>query len=196
MPFSFIEIFGVTLAIVIILLDTQQSAIARPLSILGAFISLYFYHSEALYSKVVSKCIFMVLDVYGWYHWQYGGRNKTTLPVSTASFSELVLLGIAGLFSTFVLGKFFSVYSNAVLPYWDALHTALATIAYWLLVKKRLESWAVWTLANLLFVVVLYSRGIYLFSGLNAFYIILNIHGYRSWRRSYRLAQAEATASH
>lgn len=189
MPFSFLEIFGVTLAVFIIMLDTQQSAIARPLSMLGTSISLYFYYTESLYAKCLSGCIFMVLHIYGWYNWQYGGTNKTTLPVSTMSFNQLIGITISGLLGAWVLGQLFSNYSSAVLPYWDSLHTAVVLIAYWLLVKKKLETWGFWTLANVIFVILLYSRGIYLFSALNAFYIILNIHGYRSWKRSYEQDQ-------
>lgn len=196
MPFSFLEIFGVTLAIIIILLDTRQSVLARPLSLLGTSISLYFYYSKGLYAKGLSNCIFMVLHVYGWYYWQYGGKNKTPLSVSKTPRSQLVTLAVMGLLGGWVLGSLFAHYSSAVLPYWDSLHTAMVIIAYWLLVKKKLETWVVWLFADILYAVLLYSRGIYLFSGLYAFYTILVIHGYLTWRRSYRLGQATGIASH
>lgn len=192
MPFSLLEIFGVALAITNILLDTRQNVLARPLSVLGTCISLYFYYSKGLYAKFLSGCFFVVLNIYGWYHWQYGGKNKAPLPVSTTSPRHLGLLAIAGLLGSWGLGKLLSAYSSAVLPYWDSLHTAMVIVAYWLLVRKKLETWALWSLANIHYAVLLYSRGIYLFSGLNAFYIILNIQGYRAWRRSYRQERALA----
>lgn len=196
MPFSFLEIFGVTLAITNILLDTRQSVIARPLSLLGTSISLYFYYSEGLYAKCLSGCIYIVLHIYGWYQWLYGGKNKTPLKVSTTPRTYLVALIVSGLLAGFGLGALLSNYSDAALPYWDSLHTTIALVAYWLLVRKKLETWAIWLLADIQYVVVLYYKGIYLFSGLHAFYIILVIHGYHSWRRSYRLDQAAEKAAH
>ena len=196
MPFSFLEIFGVTLAITNILLDTRQNVIARPLSLLGTGISLYFYYSKGLYAKCLLGCIYIVLHIYGWYQWLYGGKNKTPLQVSITPRTYLIALIVSGLLGGWGLGILLSHYSNATLPYWDSLHTAMALIAYWLLVRKKLETWAIWLLADIQYAVVLYYRGIYLFSGLHAFYIILVIHGYRSWRRSYRLTQAAEKAIH
>jgi len=195
MPFSFLEIFGVTLAITNILLDTRQSVIARPLSLLGTGISLYFYYSKGLYAKCLLGCVYIMLHIYGWYQWLYGGKNKTPLKVSTTPHTHLVALIVSGLLAGFGLGALLSNYSDAALPYWDSLHTAMALVAYWLLVRKKLETWAVWLIADIQYVVVLYYRGIYLFSGLHAFYIILVIHGYRAWRRSYELDQAAEKAA-
>lgn len=194
MQVSFLEVFGVILAITNIVLDTRQNVWARPLSLLGTTITLYFYYSVGLYAKCLLNCIYIVLHVYGWYQWLYGGKNKTPLQISTTPYSQLVAWVVVGLLGAGVLGAVLGRYSNADVPYWDSLHTVLALIAYWLLINKKIETWVVWLFADILYAVVLYYKGIYLFSGLYAFYIILVIHGYHTWRRSYQQTKALSLA--
>ena len=186
MPFGFLQIFGVALAIAIIALDTRENVLARPLSLIGTIMSFFVYYPAGLYAKCLLNCIYIVLNIYGWYQWLYGGKNKTPLQVSKSKASVIVVGVVLGLLATGGLGKLLTRYSNAELAYWDSLHTVVCLVAQWMLVRKKLETWIVWTLADMLYTVVCYYKGLYLFSGLHAFYIILAINGYRTWRQSYQ----------
>ena len=185
MQFDLLQIFGVVLAITIITLDTRENVLARPLSLIGTTMSFFVYYPAGLYAKCILNCIYIVLNIYGWYQWLYGGKNKTPLQVSETVPGLLVTLVAGGLLVTWGLGKLLTLYSNAALPYWDSLHTVMCLVAQWMLVRKKLETWILWTIADILYTVVCYYKGLYLFSGLHAFYIILAINGYRTWHQSY-----------
>ena len=195
MQFGFFQIFGIALAILTIVLDTRENVWARPLSLLGISLSFFVYYAAGLYAKCLLNCIYIVLNSYGWYQWLYGGKNKTRLKVSTTAPGLLVALVVLGLLTAWGLGKLLTLYSNAHLAYWDSLHTVICLIAHWLLIRKKLETWLFWTLADILYTVVCYYKAIYLFSGLHAFYIILAISGYFTWRRSYMRQTAAVPVS-
>jgi nicotinamide mononucleotide transporter len=92
---------------------------------------------------------------------------------------------LASVFATVVLGSFLHRLSHADLPYWDSLHTVICITAQWMLIRKKLECWILWLVADVLYTVVLYYKGLYLFSGLHVFYAFLAINGYRTWYRAY-----------
>jgi len=188
MQFSLIQLLYVTLAIAGIILNTRQRTLAWPVALLSTGLSLHVYYSAGLYSKCLLNCIYITLDIYGWYYWLYGGINKTRPKVSKTSFSQLAVLPILWLTGAWGLGSLFAHYTDASMPYWDSLHTTMAITGQWLTDRKKLESWGVWVLTNIVYAVVLYYKGRYLLSGVHLFYNVLAINGYRAWRQSYLAA--------
>lgn len=184
MQFSLIKFSYITLASIGIILKTRQRTLAWPLALLSTIFSFYVYYSEGLYAKCLLNCLYITLGVYGWYYWLYGGKNKTRPPVSKSSYSQLAALPVFWLLGAWGLGSFFTFF-NAAIPYWDSLHTSMAITGQWLTDRKKLESWGVWVLTNIVYAAVLYYKGHYLLSGVHLFYNVLAINGYRAWRRSY-----------
>jgi nicotinamide mononucleotide transporter len=169
-----------------VVLNAREKVIARPVGIVGAIMSSFIYYPAGLYAKCLLNGIFLVLNLYGWYWWLYGGTHKTHLQISRTSPLTLMRVLLAGLIGTVALGSLLYRYSHADLPYWDSLHTAMCLTAQWMLVNKKLENWAVWMVADVLYLVVLYQKGLYIFSGLHVCYACLAIYGYRTWRQSYQ----------
>jgi len=65
------------------------------------------------------------------------------------------------------------------------VHTLLCLTAQWMTARKKLESWILWAIADILYTLVCYYKELYWLSGLHAFYIFLAVHGYRVWRQAY-----------
>ena len=188
------QIFGITLAIATIALDTREKVLARPLSLIGTIMALFVYYPAGLYAKCLQKIVSICLHSYGWYQWLYGGERTTPLQVSKTSPLTLMRMLLVGVLGTIALGSLLHRFSHADLPYWDSLHTVICLTAQWMLVRKKIESWILWVIADVLYAVVLYYKGIYLFSGLHVFYIILAVNGYRTWHQSYRRQTATVPA--
>ena len=179
------QILGVLLALTTVVLDTQQRVLARPLSVVGTIMALFVYYPAKLYAKCLHSVANLVLNLYGWYQWLYGKRHKTTLYVSKTHPHTLWHLLWLSIFGTVVLGCLLDWYAHAHFPYWDSLHTVLCWNAQWMLVEKKLESWILWVVADVLYAVILYHKGLYLFSGLYVCYTFLAIYGYYSWWKIY-----------
>jgi nicotinamide mononucleotide transporter len=189
MQFSFTicyQAFGIILAMIVIMLDTQEKVLARPLSIIGTVMSFFLYYPAGLYAKCLHNVANLFLNAYGWYQWLYGGKHKTFLQVSKTNARTLLHMLLVGVLGTATLGTLLHQYSHADLPYWDSLHTVVCLIAQWMLAKKKLENWVLWVLADILYAVVLYYKGLYLFSGLHVFYTFLALYGYQTWYHAYQ----------
>ena len=175
---TYYQIFGATLAIITIALDTREKVIARPLSIISTIVTFFVYYPAGLYAKCLQSVLNVCFHSYGWYQWLYGGKQKTPLQVSQTKL-------FIGSLSAVALGGFLDRYSSADFPYWDSLHTVLALTAHWMLVRKKLESWLLWVAADALYAIVLYYKGLYVICGLYVLFIFFASHGYRNWRQSY-----------
>ncbi|MFM2428192.1 MAG: hypothetical protein RL012_76 [Bacteroidota bacterium] len=182
---TYYQIFCAALAITTIALDTREKVLARPLSLIGTIMSFFVYYPAGLYAKCLQSMVNICLHSYGWYHWLYRGKHTTPLQVSKTSPLILIRMLLIGTFSVAALGSLLYRYSSAELPYWDSLHTVVALTAQWMLVRKKLENWLLWVVADVLYSVVLYYKGLYVFSGLYVIYIFLATHGYCTWRQSY-----------
>jgi len=167
------------------MLDTRQNVLARPLALLGNCFSIYIYYSEGLYAKSLLKATFLVLNAYGWYQWLYGGENKTPLKISTTPPRHRVIIAIWVFSAAWGLGTVLTLYSDALLPYWDSLPAVMALTGYGMLMRKKLEAWLLFVPTDILYTTLLYHRGLYLLSGLHCFYTILAMNAYYKWRQSY-----------
>ncbi len=69
-------------------------------------------------------------------------------------------------------------------PWLDAGTTAVSLIAQWMMTRKLLENWSVWTVVNLVYVGMYLSQGMLPSAGLYAAYFGLAVSGHFTWRRS------------
>lgn len=181
----YFQLFGVTLAVLTIWLDTRENVLARPLTLLGTTMSFYVYYTGELYAKCLHNIANFLLNIYGWHQWLYGGKHQQPLKIGKTSARTLWRMLLITIVGTLVVGKLLQRYTNAAFVYLDSSHTVICLIAQWMLARKKLESWLVWLVADILYVPICYYRGLYLFSGLHALYTLLAIRGYRTWRQSY-----------
>jgi nicotinamide mononucleotide transporter len=186
MSIDLLQVACTALGITVVVLNAREKIIARPVGIASAIMSSFIYYPAGLYAKCLLNGIVLVLNLYGWYRWLYGGTHKTPLQVSKTSPLTLVRVMLVCGVGTAVLGSLLYQHSHADLPYWDSLHTAMCLTAQWMLVNKKVENWVLWIAADVLYVAVLYQKGLYLFSGLHVCYTFLAIYGYKTWRQSYQ----------
>jgi len=87
-----------------------------------------------------------------------------------------------------------AVYTDSPVPYLDASLTSASLVAQWMMTRKRLENWAIWLVADAVYVPVLIWRG-NVFTALQyAVFLVLAAMGWFSWRASLRAQTAAAAA--
>lgn len=167
-------------------LAARESLWNFPVAIVSCALYIVVYYRAGLYSDSLLQIMFILLSLYGWYAWLYGGRSKTELPVSrTRRWEWLATLGFVGVF-TAGFGYYLHTYTDAALPHWDSFTTAGSLAAQFLLMRKRLENWWLWILVDLIYVPILWYKQLYPTSGLYALYLGLAVYGYWQWRQSMR----------
>jgi len=85
----------------------------------------------------------------------------------------------------YVSGLLLEQYTEAALPFLDALTTWGAIVTTYMVANKILENWIYWFVIDSISIYLFISRGLYLTALLFFLYLFMIVIGYRSWKRSH-----------
>lgn len=177
------EIIAVILAIVYLLLAVKQNIWCWLAWILSSCLYCYIMYSVGLYMESGLQVFYIVMGIYGWSQWKQP-KSDTVFEVFTWTpiqhcFSILLIL-----FLTVASGYLLDQFTQALLPFWDALTTWGAIMATYMVAKKVLENWLYWFAIDLISVFLFVSRELYLTAFLFFSYLFIIVIGYRSWNQA------------
>ena len=179
-----IEAIAVVFGLICVWLTIRQNIWCWPTGLVQVALYIVIFYQVKLYSDLILHVIYVVMQVYGWYHWLHGGKNRGALPVSMlSSRGRLVWPSIAA-GGTVLWGYLMATFTDASVPYGDAFTTVASLIAQWLMARKRLESWFFWISVDVVAIGIYYHKGLLLTSGLYAVFLVLATIGFFAWRRS------------
>ena len=95
------------------------------------------FYQARVDSDLILHVIYVIMQVYGWYHWLHGGRERTELKVTTLSVTALLAWILIGAAATIPWGYSMATYTDAAAPYADAFIAATSLIAQWLMARKN-----------------------------------------------------------
>ena len=182
MEINWIELFAVLFGLIAVYFNTREIVWGWPTGIIGVILSGILFYEVRLYSDLILHVVYVVLGFYGWYEWLYGGKNKSTLRVTTLSPQTLLLLISSGGIGTGVIGYLFDRYTEADLAYWDAFTTSFSLVGQYLLAKKKLENWILWIVVDVVASGIYVYKELYLLALLYFLYLGLAAYGYHRWR--------------
>ena len=180
---SWIEAVATVAGVLCVWLLVRQNIWNFFFGIIQVALSAWVFYQQRLFSDAILQVFYVALNLYGWWHWSRGG-DRAELPVTRMTRQAMVSWSVAVVILTAVWGTFANVQLNAAAPYVDGFILVASLVAQWLTAQKRLESWWVWILVDIVAIPLYASRGLYFFAGLYVVFLVLCIHGYREWRRS------------
>jgi nicotinamide mononucleotide transporter len=167
-------------------LSARENIWSWPTAIVNVGLYILVFRRTGLYSDMGLQVVYLVLSIYGWYEWLYGGKNRSELKVSRATAREwTIVMPIAFLF-WLALARYTSTISGVALPYLDSGLTTISLVAQWMMTRKILENWVLWIVADVAYVPMYISKQLPVTGALYALFLVLAVIGLRSWRRSYR----------
>jgi len=176
-------------------LSARQNIWSWPTAIVNvSMYTLVFYHS-GLYSDMGLQVVYLVLSIYGWYQWLHGGERHSQLKVSRASRRAWLTSGTLAFVFWIALWRYTATLPGVALPYMDSGLTTLSLVAQWMMTRKIVENWALWILADVVYVPMYIYKGLYITAGLYAVFLGLAIMGLVSWWRSYQADRASAAVT-
>lgn len=185
------EIIGFLSGVICVYLVVRENIWNWPVALINAFFYILVFYEARLYADMGLQVIYIIISIYGWYEWLHGGKEHGKLMVTRTGWLEASILLVIGIGGTIGLGMFLSHIpwfwpdlQPAALPYWDALTTAISLIAQWLMARKKLESWVLWILVDIIYIGMYYYKDLYLTLVLYAIFLILATSGLFAWRKS------------
>jgi nicotinamide mononucleotide transporter len=167
-------------------LSAREDIWSWPTGIVNVGLYTIVFRRSGLYSDMGLQVVYLILSIYGWYQWLYGGVRRTQLTVSRASAREwLVAVPIALVFWV-GLARYTATLPGVALPYLDSGLTTLSLVAQWMLTRKILENWVLWIIADIVYVPMYVYKKLPVTAALYVVFLALAVLGLRSWLRSYR----------
>ncbi|TGM32099.1 nicotinamide riboside transporter PnuC [Leptospira biflexa] len=162
-PLSLLEFLGTTSGLICVYLASRNHILTWPIGIFNSICFFFLFFQIQLYSDMLLQIYFFGSSIYGWIIWRKHTGAFTKI-VSLGKEKNLILVGLI-VFGTFGLGSFTKqlpiwfpevFLKPADYLYWDAFTTVASIIANFLLAQRKLESWFLWVLVDVV-CIVLYS---------------------------------------
>ena len=178
-----IEITAVVFAIIYLLLAVKQDVRCWYAAIFSSFLYFFIMMSANLYMEAYLQIFYIFMAIYGWFQWNKISEDKSKFIVRTWSIKQHLIVVSSVISLAYISGSLLNIYTEAALPFIDALTTWGAIIATYMVAKKLLENWIYWFVIDSISVLLFMSRGLYLTSVLFFVYLIIIYFGYKSWTK-------------
>ena len=113
---TWIEGVAVVFGLACVWLTVRQNIWCWPTGLVQVSLYIVIFYQVKLYSDLILHVIYVVMQVYGWYHWLYGGDDRASLPVSTLTGRERLTWPSVLLAGTAAWGYGMATYTDAAVP--------------------------------------------------------------------------------
>ena len=186
---TWIEAIAVISGIVSVWYSRKENILVFPTGLLNTTIYIYLSFKGHLLGEASVNLYYTIMSLYGWYLWTR--KNQTNqefiLQITNSNTKERIqqFLFFAGVYAIiyFALVYVKQSFAPEAIPWADALASASANTAMWLMAKKKVESWFWWVLTNIASIPLYFIKG-YTFTSVQFIVLlILAIAGWIEWSR-------------
>jgi len=185
-PTTWLELFGVLTGLLCVGLTVRENIWCWPIGIVSSVAYGFLFLNQRLYADAYLQVFFIVTSGYGWAWWLRGGPNHSRAPVSGLSSSQRWAWGGATLAAVVTIGTIHARFTNADLPYWDALTSGASVTAQLLMMRKKVECWPLWIGVDVLSVGIYIYKYLFPTAALYFGFLILAVLGWLEWNQSLR----------
>jgi len=154
-----------------------------PMGIVNCLAWLILLWINAIYLNAILQLVYIVISVYGWWHWLWGGESRDSLPVRFATSSERLRAAAVIAVGT-AAGARLMVLAGDAAPIWDALTTLTSIVAIYWQARKIYESWMLWLSVDVVYFALYGSQDLWLTALTQVAFGAMCVVGLRDWRRS------------
>lgn len=204
-PMSFLEFFGTLAGAIAIWLSAKAVVWSWPIGIINVVLFFFLFYQVQLYPDMFLQMFFFVTNLMGWWRWthprKFEADRKEELRVSYMRPKQFLFIFFAGLAGTFLFGSFAEnihelfpgIFSKpSAFPYLDSFVTVVSVITTFLMINKKIESWILWILVDVIATYMYFVKGIKFVALEYLVFCFIAAFGLWNWMREYRSYAAAA----
>ena len=180
---NYIEVLGAILGFLYIIFSIKQNILTWLTGLITSALYIYVFFVSKFYADMALQVYYVVVSIYGWYHWAKGTGNKKIVPVSRTKPGEWIWICLASAILFGIIYFILKEFTDSPVPVGDAVTTALSLVATWMLARKMLEHWLIWIFVDAL------SMGLYIYKSLWPTVILFFVYtvmayiGFIKWKK-------------
>ena len=191
---KFLEIIGFASGILGVWLTMKKNKLCFPIGLINVSVSLYLFFMQGLYADSLQQIVYIILLLYGWYTWNTtASETQRLLVIGRLNSKEIFFTILFIAITTRLLGTTLAEFTDAKLPFLDSFATSCAFLAQYFIARKKIETWILWMIVNVIYVGIYFNNEMYLFVVLFSIYGILAVMGWNSWKTELKISNAEIT---
>jgi nicotinamide mononucleotide transporter len=196
---SYLEFFGTVTGGIAVWLSAKANVWSFPIGVVSVTLLFFLFYQIQLYPDMFLQVFFFVTNLMGWWRWTHPKPleedRKHELKVSYMSMKAFITLLLIGMAGTLLFGALASKLHNyfpvvfslpSAFPYLDSFVTVMSVIATFLMIQKKVESWIVWIIVDIIATGLYFAKGVK-FLGLEyLIFCFIAAFGLWNWVREYR----------
>ena len=178
-----LESLAVVTAIMYLILAAKEDVRCWYAALISSILYFYIMLQAGLLMEGGLQIFYVFMAVYGWMQWKDTNNKTSSLKISSWNkTTHLIIISFVITLSLFS-GIFLEKFTNAALPFLDALTTWGAIASTYMVAKKVIENWFYWFVIDSISIYLFISRELFLTAFLFLIYLVIIIYGYRSWKK-------------
>ena len=178
---STIEIIAVIISIIGVTLTIKRQMWCWFFNFIAFVLYAYIFYEYKLYGETILQFIFIVMNLYGFYHWRKGKVEEHTIRIEKSNAPTLVMQMVLASIAGLLFGLGLHYFTDASLLILDAQLAAFSLLATYWTTQKYIATWVLWVIVDIVYVGMFLYKSLYLTAGLYAVFIGLAILGWKQW---------------
>jgi nicotinamide mononucleotide transporter len=191
-PIEILEIAATLVTLACVILGVKRSLWQFPVGVIGTALFFIVVLDRKVYANAALQVFFLGVQFYGWWYWLKGAAGRRP-PIGMTRPALLILGAALSGAATAALAVGLRSWTGSETPIVDGAIFSLSVFAQILLDRKRLETWPVWLVVNVLSVWLYYKLQLWVFLGLYVFFFFNAFWGWWEWRNAMRKQQPAAS---
>lgn len=174
---SFLEVAAVFTSYMCTFMCVVQTRWNYPIGVLTTFLYSWLFYQWEMYGVAVFNLYLVFSLAYGWFRW---GPDEVTRPITRVHgwwWLGYIAIGL-GIYSLLLI---VNTYFNVSMTNTEIFIVVLSGVAQFLLDNKKIETWSVWVLVNILSIIFYFQGGLYLVAFQYLFFLGNAFYGWFKW---------------
>lgn len=181
------EFVAVIFGLLSVFFIMRQNILGYPTGLVNVSIYVWLCFKAGLYANMGINVFYFMISLLGWYQWSRKKGGEEKLRVSRINRIQQLYVLISIFLLTLGLWNLLRHFPESSSPFFDAFTTAVFIVAMVLQAYKKLESWILWILGDIIAIPLFAINGL-AFTGLQYMgFLVLAVSGYISWKKSLLL---------
>ncbi len=179
------EFLAFSLGIWSVLLAKKVNIWVYPTGLVATIITTYLLFVAGYLGDMMLNGYFSLMSIYGWYQWSSKKEKAEAVFISRTTSREKTI-GIVLFFITiFVVFGIYNAFHYQIKTdnYIDILASGIFFTAMWYMANKKIESWTLWIIGDIVVVPLYAYRGLGMLALQYLIFTILAISAYLEWKK-------------
>ena len=156
-----------------------------PTGIVNTAIYVYLLWKWSLLGDMMINFYYVVMSIYGWYHWTRKKGEVIEFPIARMTLSEKrwsVVIFIGTILFVIAVYSFFDKFTHWT-SFVDTFVTGIFFVGMWLMAKRKIENWIFWIIGDVISIPMYFTKGFSFTSIQYLVFTIIAIFGYIEWKK-------------